>query len=186
MFRQTATTVLAAASFAWTVSGETSDPMLAERDLPADIAGDCAATACADGHGFVTRWIGRARGADLFVVVREPCEPTGCAAWLVRRDAQGTATLLALSGEFRFEATGARYPAVHTRSSLTSAYASYNRYEWDGTRYLRTETRLVHRVDGIECGNQSECHTAARDALSDGDADRAVRIWQQVHGVAWI
>lgn len=186
MLRRTLSAILAAASFAWTVAGETSDPLLAARDLPADIAAACPGTGCADGHGYVTHWIGRTRGADLFVVVREPCESAGCAAWLVRRDAQGTATLLALSGEFRFEAAGARYPAVHTRTSLTSAYASYNRFEWDGTRYVRTETRLVHRVDGIECGNESECHAAAREALGDGDADRAVRIWQQVHGVAWI
>ncbi|BAU47077.1 hypothetical protein SVA_0496 [Sulfurifustis variabilis] len=187
MLRRTLTACFAVASFGWTVSGETSDPTLAARDLPADIASECRPAGCAREGGYVTRWIGRARAADLFLVLRETCESEGCPAWLVRRDPAGTTTtLLTLSGEFRFDTAAGPYPAVHTRTELTAAYASYNRYEWDGTRYVRMHTRLVHRVDGVECGNETECDAAAREALAGGAPDRAVRIWQEVHGVAWI
>jgi hypothetical protein len=186
MLRPNLIACLALAAFTWTVAGETSDPMLAENQLPAEIAGACPGAVCPAEGGHYTRWIGRIRGAELFVVVRRACDAAGCPAWLVRRDSQGTATLLALSGEFRFDANAGRYPAVHTRTELGAAYASYDSYEWDGTRYVRTQTRLVHRVDGVECGNESECDAAARAALAGGAADRAVRIWREVHGVAWI
>lgn len=177
---------VALASLAWTAAGESSDPVLASSELPSDIAVDCPGTVCPEPPVHATRWIGRARGTDLFVVVREPCGPADCAAWLVARSGQTTATLLALTGEFRFEPAGGRYPAVQTRTELGGEHASYVRYEWDGSRYARTQTRLVHRVDGIECGSAAECDVAAHAAAAAGQHDRAVRIWQQVHGVDWI
>lgn len=185
MLRRTLIALLTCASLAWTAAGETSDPVLAPRELPAEITGECAA-ACAETPGLVTRWLGRARGADLFVVARERCDAAACAAWLVARRAHATTTLLALSSEFRLEPVTGRLPAVRTRTELGPAYTSYNRYEWDGARYVRTQTRLVHRVDGVECGNDAECDAAAREAARRGESNRAVRIWQQVHGVAWI
>lgn len=72
MSRRIPILTLTLASFAWTAAGESSDPVLASSELPYDIAVDCPRTACPEPPIHATRWIGRARGTDLFVVVRDP------------------------------------------------------------------------------------------------------------------
>lgn len=185
----------ALAACLWTAAGETSDPVLSARELPAEIRNDCAAapvsanatSTCAGEDNYNSRWVGRgAGGDDVFVVVRTPCETAGCRAWLVQRSGEVTRTLLAVTGEFRLQRTANVYPAVQERTALSNDYVRYSRFVWNGTGYVRADTRLVHAVDGFECGTTDECNEAARAALQENDADRAVRIWQHVHGVAWI
>ena len=51
---------------------------------------------------------------------------------------------------------------------------------------MRTSTRRMYEVNGVECGTLEECDNVARRALQAQHVDRAQRIWQQVHGVSWI
>jgi len=178
----------------WTAAGQTSDPVLSVYELPAEVRNDCAATPvantasiCAAEDSYTSRWVGRSTGGDVFVVARTVCAADGCRAWLVQRSDGVARTLLAVNGEFRLLRAGANaYPAVQERTMLSNDYVRYSRFAWNGTNYVRTETRLVHAVDGFECGTTDECNDAARAALDGNDAGRAVRIWQHVHGVAWI
>jgi len=179
----------------WTAAGETSDPVLSGRELPAEVRNDCAAavvtatgaSSCAGDDSYTSRWVGRGTaGSDVFVVVRTPCVDGACRAWLVQRDGAGTRMLLTLTGEFRLQRAANAYPVVQERTPLSTDYVRYSRFTWNGSRYVRAETRLVHNIDGFECGTAEECNDAARAALKADDADRAVRIWQHVHGVAWI
>lgn len=177
----------------WTGTGESSDPQLKSTELPADILNDCRAVAVAvsrppcSSADFRAQWIGRTPRGELYWVARASCGIDGCHNWLVVRDRSGTAlTLLAVSGELRLEFGPKKFPVVQTRIELADSYTSYTRFEWSGEQYARTETRLVHRIDGFECADESECLTAAQEALRQDRPDRAVRIWQQVHGVNWI
>lgn len=192
MSRYIAAIALAAAL--WAAPGESSDPVLGGHELPPEIRNDCGAAPMAAGTGavctgedYTTRWISRsATGGELFMVLRTPCDASGCRAWLVQRSEQTTRTLLAITGKFRLQRTADPYPAVQERTALSHDYVRYSRFVWDGSGYARTGTRLVHTVDGFECGTRDECFAAAGAALDANQTDRAVRIWQHVHGVAWI
>jgi hypothetical protein len=177
----------------WTGAGESSDPQLRPTELPADVLNDCRAVAVAISHqpcsgtDFRAQWIGRTPRGDLYWVARGSCGADGCHNWLVVRDQTGGAlTLLAVTGELRLEFGQEKFPAVQTRLELADSYTTYTRYDWTGEHYARTETRLVHRIDGFECADESACQAAAQEALRQDRPDRAVRIWQQVHGVNWI
>lgn len=185
---------VALAACLWTAAGETSDPVLAWHELPSEIGIGCLAgpvatsaapTCTGEGH-HTSHWVGRDTGGDVFLVVRTPCDSGGCGAWLVQRTGATVRTLLAVTGEFRLQRASKAYPSVQERTALSNDYVRYSRFVWNGTAYVRSETRLVHTVDGFECGTTDECNDAARAALKGDDADRAVRIWQHVHGVAWI
>lgn len=184
---------LAVSALLWTGAGESSDPALKTAELPADVLNDCttvtisAARPPCSSVNYRSRWIGRAARSELFLVEREACAPEGCRSWLVARERNGaTRTLLAVTGQLRLDLDGDKFPTVYSRLELADSYTSYNRFEWSGEQYERTETRLMHRIDGFECGDEAECRAAAQEALRQNRADRAVRIWQQVHGVDWI
>jgi hypothetical protein len=51
---------------------------------------------------------------------------------------------------------------------------------------VRAESRLVYRVDGVECGEPDQCAAAAREALRRDEVERALKIYERVHGVSWI
>lgn len=185
--------VLALPALVWTGTGESSDPQLQPMELPADILNDCPVVAMTATHSpcrradFRTQWIGPTPRGDLYWVARDICGPEGCRNWLVvRTHSGGVLTLLAVTGELRLEFGQENFPVVQTRLELADSYTSYNRFEWSSEQYVRTETRLVHRIDGFECADESQCLTAAQEALREQHPDRAVRIWQQVHGVNWI
>lgn len=181
---------IALAALFWTAPGASFDPGSALAQLPADIASECRTPAAAkpacDRAEYPVQWIGRSAHEEWLLVARKPCPADGCRAWLVgRHDGGKVRTLLAVSGALRLELHRDGLPTVHTRLVLGD-YASYNRYDWNGEQYVRSETRLVHRVDDFECADETACVVAARDALRRDDTDRAVRIWRQVHGVDWI
>lgn len=187
-------TVLTLSAFLWAGVGESSDPEVTAADLPADILGDCRATArtaiargvCAEAT-YRIEWLGRTSLGHLYLVERDVCEADGCRAWLVAKRAGGTThTLLSVTGELRLERQHGEFPVVLTRAELTESFTNYDRFEWIGEQYKRTETRLVHRVDGFECGDEDACRAAADEALRRQESDRAVKIWQQVHGINWI
>jgi hypothetical protein len=170
-----------------TGNGESANPSLAPAELPAVILDDCVSGAAPCGeNSFDIDWVGRIADGHLFLVTRA-CGSGNCDGWLVAKDARGdTQVVLAIAGEVRLEHGVGEYPIVRTRAALSDNYVSYTRYEWSDGQYARTETRLAHRVDGIECGGEDDCDAAAKRALREQQPARAVRIWQQVHGVNWI
>lgn len=194
MQRYTYIAPIALAACLWTAAGESSAPILTASELPAEVRDDCAVAAvsantgavCSAEDNYTSRWVGHSAAGDLFVVVRTPCEGAGCRAWLVQRSGQVSRSLLAVTGEFRLQRTANAYPSVQERTELSDDYVRYSRFVWNGNDYVRADTRLVHTIGGLECGTAEECHDAARAALKKNDTDRAVRIWQHVHGVAWI
>lgn len=182
---------LALPALFWMGTGESSDPQLRTAELPADILNDCSSVAAARPScarvDFRAQWVGRTPRGELYWVTRDTCGPEGCRHWLVTRDNSGASlTLLAVTGELRLDFSQEKFPVVRSRMELADSYTSYTRFEWSGEQYVRTETRLVHRIDGFECADESACLTAAQEALREDRLDRAVRIWQQVHGVNWI
>lgn len=178
--------LLAAGACVWTGAGETSDPLLDLADLPADVVADCRLSAADDCHTVLQRhWLGRNSQGELFLVWRSDCQPS-CNAWLVQRSTNQARTLLALTGEFRLQRAAGGYPAVQVRTETSTTSVRYAHYAWNGDSYARTQTREVHQVDGVECGSAEECAVAAAAALNDQQTDRAVRIYEQVHGIGWI
>ena len=179
--------LIALAALVWTGAGETSDPLLALTELPADVIADCRPRPESSGceTALTPHWLGRAAQGELFLVARPGCT-RDCAAWLVQRSANGTRTLLAITGEFRLARVAGPYPAVQVRNEVSPAAVSYPRYAWNGTGYAAVETRRVYRVDGVECGTADECDAAAHAALANGKSDHAVRIYEQVRGIGWI
>lgn len=171
-----------------TGSGESARPSLTGAELPADILRECSGRAAPCGErSFDIDWVGRIAHGHLFLVRRSACGSGNCAGWLVAKDTRGdTQVVLALDGEVRLERDVGEYPIVRTRAELSDSYVRYARYEWSDGQYTRTDTRLVHRVDGIECGGEDDCDAAARRALRENQLAHAVRIWQQVYGVNWI
>ena len=177
----------------WTATGETFDPALAARELPADVASQCAIsgidtkTGCVGTELVTSRWIGRTGRGDLFMVLGNHCtESKACQAWFVERNGNGSLTLLKVNGEIRLYQGNGVYPTIQQRHSLSETHSTYSRYEWRDDKYVRTEQRVVYRVDGVECGTQSECTHSALEALQSDDADSAVRILEDVYGVSWI
>ncbi|MHB8535303.1 MAG: hypothetical protein ACYDBW_07655 [Sulfuricaulis sp.] len=185
------TLIAAGAALVWTGTGETSDPMLAVREIPADIVTHCKASntggleACHQPE-FTRRWVGMIGQGNLFVVTNDLCVDSGCRAWLVRKTAGSVTTLLAFDKTFRLHGGMGGYPVIETYTDLSSNQGAYSRFEWNGSSYTRTANRLVYRVDGEQCGTREQCDTTARDALRHQDVDRAVKIWENVHGVSWI
>lgn len=178
--------LFAAAAFCWTAAGETSNPQLATRELPLEILNECTVATCADDVEYRSRWVGRTPEGDLFSVGRAGCTPDNCTSWLVEKGMSATRTLLELNGSFTLRRSADRYPVVELRARSDEEGAVYSRFEWSGERYARTSTRRVYEVDGVECGTREECRTAAERALKAHQVDRALRIWQRVHGVSWI
>jgi hypothetical protein len=185
--------VLALIAVCWTAPGETFDPSLAARDLPEDVLRHCVpsavdtANSCVGREHVTSRWIGRTGRGDLFLVLRNQCAETeNCQAWFVERTDQESMTLLKVNGEIRLYQGNGVYPTIQQRHDLSDTRITYSRFEWRGDKYVRTEQQIMYRVDGIECGTRSECARIAHEALRHDDADSAVKIYEDVHGVSWI
>ena len=179
------------AALIWTGNGETSDPALADREIPADIASRCAVSVAGELEvchqpEFIRRWVAKTGRGDLFVVTNELCQGSGCRAWLVEKAGGSAVTLLAFDRSFRLQEGAGGYPLIETYSEISSSQGAYSRFEWNGAAYARTANRLVYQVDGSECGTREECNTVAREALKQHQVDRAVKILENVNGVSWI
>jgi hypothetical protein len=179
------------AAIAWTGAGETSDPVLTDREIPADIATRCTASDAAGLEAchqpeFTRRWVGKTERGDLFVVTNELCAGSGCQVWLVQKAAGSVTTLLAFDRTFRLDRGTGSYPVIETYTELSADQGAYSRFEWNGSGYARAANRLVYSVDGKQCGTREECSAAAREAMRQQHVDRAVKIWENVHGVSWI
>ena len=173
---------------AWTGAGETSDPTLTARELPAEIANSCSAAASLEAcraPEFSRRWVSRTARGDLFVVTDDRCTGNDCRAWLIEKSSGSANTLLTFDRNFRLHQTPGAYPVIETYTELSSSQAAYNRFEWNGRGYARTAERLVYRVDGAECGTSDECRTAAAEALPRPQGERAVKLGEDGHGVSW-
>lgn len=183
------TLTIGLAAALWTGAGETSDPTLADGELPGDIINTCAVTtgetAC-DARGFNRRWVAKSSHGDLFIVTNERCAGDDCRAWLVEKSGTGAATLLGFEPNFRVRGEKFGYPVIEGYAELSDIEAAYTRYEWDGVSYAKAASRQVYSVDGRECGTLAECRGAAQEAITQQQVDRAVRIWENVHGVSWI
>lgn len=186
-------TTLAVATLGWTTTGESSDPVLGLNEMPAEVLQGCgkiqvdtASDTCVSADDYKSRWIGRTGRGQLFLVMAQSCAERDCHAWFVEKTARGANTLLAVEGGFQLTPAAGAYPMVETRRELSPQQLSVSRYEWNGSGYVRAETRIIYRVDGRECGTADECRETAEHALRGQRIDEAVRIWQNVHGVAWI
>lgn len=179
----------AVGALAWTAAGETYDPALSARELPLEVTGGCLATdagPCREDQ-YATRWAGRTARGDLFVVTPAACaDRNGCRTWLIEKTAREAIVLLALDGRAALRRGAGAYPAVELRTELSATQVSYVRFEWGGQQYTRADTRLVYRVDGVECGTEEQCQRVAQEAFDAQDVDRAVRIFESVHRVSWI
>lgn len=185
------TLIIGCAAVVWTGTGESSDPALADRELPADIAGSCALapageTGACDPAAFEHRWVARTARGDLFIVTNERCTGGDCRAWLVEKTETAATTLLGFAAGFRLREDRNGYPAIESYAATSTTEGVYHRYEWNGQAYDRTASRLVYNVDGVECGTRAECRDAASEAIAQKQVDRAVRIWENVGGVSWI
>ena len=179
------------AALVWTGAGESSDPALADREIPADIASRCAVSVAGELEvchqpEFTRRWVARTGRGDLFVVTNDLCQDSGCRAWLVEKSGSGVSTLLGFDKTFRLQGAADGYPVIESYTELSVTQGAYSRFEWNGASYARTANRLVYNVDGAECGTREECNAAAREALKQQRVDRAVKILENVNGVSWI
>lgn len=175
----------------WTGVGETSDPVLAMRELPAAVTNRCPVSPTGELEvchqpEFSRRWVGKTKHGDLFLVTNDLCTGSGCRAWLVEKTTGIATILLAFDRTFRLHQDTGGYPVIETYSEISATQGAYSRFEWNGAVYARTANRLVYRVDGRECGTREECNTAANEALKQQRVDRAVKIWEDVNGVSWI
>lgn len=193
LHRILATLATALPALFWTAAGETSDPVLLDRELPLEVVGRCLESETADQSRvcradsyFSNYWIGRAGDANLFLVRLKPCTDGACRAWLLAKTARGVNVLLATSGELSLSPGIGAFPAVQTFSNVSAGQSLVSRFDWNGHQYTRTDSRVVYHVDGQECGSANECHAAAQDAMNVRKIDKALRIWEQVHGVSWI
>jgi hypothetical protein len=187
-----ATFAAAFPALVWTAAGETSDPVLLDRDLPLEVVGHCpddtssSARGCGLDSYYAKFWVGRAADVNLFLVRRKPCDDSGCQSWLIAKSRRGVNVLLAARGELSLSPGVGGFPAVQTDSEVSASQRVVSRFDWNGYQYTRTDARVVYRVDGQECGSAMQCHEAAQDAMNVRRIDRALRIWEQVHGVSWI
>lgn len=185
------TLIIGCAAGVWTGTGESSDPVLADRELPPEIASRCALarpgdTAACRESAFERRWVARSPRGDLFVVTNESCRGGDCRAWLVEKTESGATALLGFETRFRLREDRHGYPSIESYAATSATEGVYHRYEWNGQAYDRSASRLVYSVDGVECGTRAECREAAGDAMAQKQVDRAVRIWENVGGVSWI
>lgn len=181
-----ASLLLGAAVLGWTAPGETSNPLLSARDLPREILNECGPAACVAAHEFQAHWVGRTSSGNLFVVSRSACVSGSCTNWLVEQGERSTRSLLDLPGTFRFHRVSGRYPVVEMQLRQRDDSAMRVRFEWNGHEYARTQAQPVYEVAGVACGTREECHSSAHRAYQSQDVDRALRIWEQVHGISWI
>jgi hypothetical protein len=175
----------------WTGAGETSDPVLSVTEIPAEIATSCSVTASGEAEScqqpnFSRQWVAKTDRGHLFLVTNELCVANACRVWLVEKSAGSVFMLLAFDKTFRLQNGTGKYPVVESFIELSSSQGVYVRFEWNGTTYTRTSSRPVYMVDGWECGTRKECRFAATEALEQQQVDRAVKIWQNSHGISWI
>jgi hypothetical protein len=192
LHRILATLATALPALFWTATGETSDPFLLDRDLPLEVVGQCLDNAadrdrgCTPESSYSKHWVGRAGDANLFLVRLVPCTDGACRAWLLAKTTRGVNVLLATNGELSISPGVGAFPAVQTFSDVSAGQSLVSRFDWNGHQYTRTDARLVYSVDGEECGSADQCHEVAQDAMNVRKIDKALRIWEQVHGVSWI
>jgi hypothetical protein len=186
IFSLLSSVLLGTAVLGWTTTGETSSPILSARDLPREILNECGPATCAAELEFRSFWVGRTQGGNLFVVSRNVCLLSSCMHWLVEQGEGASVSLLELPGSFRFHRVTGRYPSIELRTRNANDDTMRLHFDWNGREYTRTLAQRVYEVSGIECGTRDECHGVAARALKAQDVDRALRIWQTVHGVSWI
>jgi hypothetical protein len=185
------TLIIGFAASVWTGTGESSDPVLADREIPAEVASHCLSTltglsdAC-EPSSFMRRWVAKTLRGDLFILTNERCQGRDCRAWLVEKSGTAVTTLLGFDTRFRLREDKDGYPVIESYTTLSTAEGAYSRYEWNGSAYARTASRLVYNVDGAECGTREECRHVANEAITQKQVDRAVRILERVGGVSWI
>ena len=185
------TLIIGCAASVWTGTGESSDPVLADREIPVEISSACALTPAAaietcDHSTFSRRWVAKTVRGDLFIVTNARCTGGDCRAWLVEKTETAATTLLSFAATFRLREDRDGYPTIESYTAMSATEGAYSRYEWNDNAYTRAASRLVYNVDGVECGTRAECRHAASEAVTQQQVDRAVRIWENVGGVSWI
>lgn len=175
-------------TFAWTGVGESAYPELLATELPLNIVNECETpNACQDAQNFVSRWISRSQRGDLFIVQHVTCTGSACASWFVEKTAAGPITRLSIEGGFRLIGNKkSAYPDVQMQRRVSDIQTSYIYYAWTGDRYVKTESRDIYHVNGVECGSRDECYQAALKANQAQHPEQALQIMETVHGLSWI
>lgn len=176
--------VVAAAALLWTGPGESADPYLLTHELPLGLYDCPAQTKCPLPEDSAVAWIGGTPRGHLFVVTAPCAEPRACESWVVEKTANGVEVLLGMTGEYMLRKSGGAYPLIETREQKSTHEVVAVEFAWRHGAYVEGDTRSVFAVDGIECGTRSECHDAALAAVAVRP-ERALKIWEQVHGVSW-
>jgi hypothetical protein len=183
----------AVAAIGWTSLGESADPVLGAQDLPSAVRSECArsvpallAPSCSEREGYRSYWVSRSSRGDLFLVLPAGCDAALCRAWFVEKTSDGSGAVLSFEGQYEFTARPGSYPVIEVRTPLAGAKRAAQRYEWQGSEYVRTRNEVIYRVDGMECGSEADCRHAAEEALKARRVDEAVKIWEGVHNVSWI
>lgn len=176
----------AVVAFVWTGVGETSNPELHATELPNQIVNECGfEDDCRGSNEYLTRWVGKTGHGHLFLVRRQGCGPD-CGAWMIEKTPRGVETRLNIDGDFQLVNARGAYPDVQVQHALSAVRYRSVRYSWVGERYLKTESRELYRVGGIECSGADDCYRAALKAHRENRTGEALRVFETVHGLSWI
>lgn len=170
----------------WTGAGESADPHLSLRELPHGLMDCVPQPTCMHSDDVTVQWLTPTPRGDLFLIGRA-CDTDGCGNWLVEKRLTEVVALLQFADDaFQVLPGASVYPDVLVREPAAAAQSTRTRFKWEQGRYIAAQSEVLFIVDGVECGTASECNAKAHALMQAGDAPLAVRIWETVHGLAWI
>lgn len=169
----------------WTVTDESSNPLLTPGELPAAMAG-CLLEPCAGDPDYLINWFARSPKGNLFLVTPATCNKSDCASWLVEKSSDQVMPLFYLLGRYKLVPGEHGYPDVQLRRDLSATEIDFSQFTWRAGRYVQTADERRYRVDGEECGTREECNAVALHALRNQHPEQALKIWETVQGVSWI
>jgi hypothetical protein len=178
--------MLGLTAFGWTADNEAVSTTGLDAELKPEIGCALPESCEAALPGLSMHWVSKTRAGNLFLVVRSECGPGGCGAWFVERTTRGVGMRLNVDGRFRVLNSKSSIPDVETWKEVSDSEVVYTRYSWVADTFVKSDSRTVYRVDGVECGTALQCYETARDAYQNRMTNKALNIWEKVHKVSWI
>lgn len=182
------TATFALVGLVWTGVAETSNPLLNPAELPASILDEChTREVCQVEQEYSIHWLDKTAPGNVFLVAPAKCERVDqCTAWLVEKTPAHVTVLLAMEGRYRLLKGRAGYPEVHVKKPLSDTRISYSQFKWHEDNYLKTVSKEIYTIDGVECGTIDECHKTALKEMQHAHPEQALKIWETVHRISWI
>lgn len=177
--------LLGLTAFGWTADNEAVSTAGLDSELRPELGCGLPESCELALPGFSMHWVSKTRSGNLFLVVRSDCSGD-CGAWFVERTARGVGMRLNVDGRFRVLSSKSSIPDVETWKAVSDSEIVYTRYSWVAGTFVKTDTRTVYQVDGVECGTALQCYETARRAYEERMTDKALNIWEKVHKVSWI